>query len=206
MLISLGVSQYTFGESGASACTVIAGTMLKLLLQRLQDGVLLTDVTELSGAVWSGVAHFQSLPPGMRKHLAIDELGPYMTETLHSKAALQGLLSTRNHFEDLFAQARASSDDKHHIGIVITKPPETVCVILPPTNCPTETRKFIMFDSHSRPQLGLSGSYLYISDDQLEIVRRLDGLFPPLPMEGGGAADYMQQMYNMFEGSVFQLK
>lgn len=180
--------------------------MLKLLLERLKAGVLLTDVTELSGAVWSGVAHFQSLPVDMRNHLAIDELGPFMTETLDSKAALQGLLSTRDHFEDLFAQARASSGDSAHIGIVITKPPETVCVILPPPDCSPATRKYILFDSHSRPQLGLSGSYLFVSDDQREIVQRLDGLFPPLPMERGGAADYMQQMYNMFEGSVFQCK
>jgi len=206
VLISLGVSQYTFGESGASACTVIAGTMLKMLLERLRAGVLPTDVTELSEAVWSGVAHYQSLPPAMRNHLAIDELGPYMTETLDCKAALQGLLSTRNHFEDLFAQARVSSGDSKHIGIVITKPPETVCVILPPANCSPATRKYILFDSHSRPQLGLSGSYMFVSDDQREIVRRLDGLFPPLPMERGGTADYMQEMYNMFEGSVFQYK
>lgn len=180
--------------------------MLKLLLERLKAGVLLTDVTELSGAVWSGVAHYQSLPLDMHNHLAIDELGPYMTETLDSKATLQGLLSTRSHFEELFAQARASCSVSAHIGIIITKPPETVCVILPPANCPPETRKYILFDSHSRPQLGLSGSYLFVSDGLDEVVRRLDGLFPPLPMERGGAADYMQQMYNMFEGSVFQHK
>ena len=206
MLIPLQVSQYTYGESGASACTVIAGTMLKLLLGRLKVDTLPTEASELGDVVRAGVLHYQSLPSAMRNHLAIDELGTYMTEDLHCKGVLQGLLSTRNHFEDLFEQARACSNPTDHIGIIITKPPETVCVILPPVSCPAHLKKYILFDSHSRPQLGLSGSYLYLSENQVDIVRRLEGLFTPLPMERGSEADFMQQMYNMFDGSVFQSK
>lgn len=206
VLIPLQVSQYSYGESGASACTVIAGTMLKLLLGHLKLDILVTEENELSEAVRAGVRHYQSLPSTMRNHLAIDELGPYMTESLHCKGVLQGLLSTRNHFEDLFEQARACSNPTDHIGIVITKPPETVCVILPPASCSASLRKYILFDSHSRPQLELPGSYLYFSDNQGDVIQRLKGLFIPLPMEGGRNADFMQQMYNMFDGSVFQIK
>jgi hypothetical protein len=158
------------------------------------------DPSELMTCVWSGVSHFQSLPVEMRRHLAGDELG---TDNVSTKGTLQGLLSTPYHFQELFAQARVCANATDHIGIIVTKPPETVCVILPPVSCLPGVKKFILFDSHSRPQLGLDGSYMYFSNSERDLVMRLEGLFIPLPMEPGGTIDYIQDMYNMFEGTVF---
>lgn len=102
----------------------------------------------------------------------------------------------------MFTQARLMAYPEKYIAVVVTKPPETVCVLLPPTSAPPGS-KFIFFDSHSRPQFGYSGAYMVLCNDEMGLVSRLQAVFPSLAMEGGGE-DYMQMMYNMFEGSVFQ--
>ena len=218
-VIPLSISQYTFSEAGSSACTAIAGSVLKLLLEQLEEGFLVTNKETLCSAVFSGVQYYQSLPPAQHSHLSVDELGPLMI-TLESSDAvfggpIQGMLSSHRSFEELFDQARsrATSTGKY-IGIIITKPPETVCVILPPSDAAAggsvqNEGKFIFFDSHSRPQLGYSGSYMVVSSTQAGIIQRLRAIFPPLPIEfgaAGGQNDYMQLMYNMFEGAVFQCR
>lgn len=200
------MSQYSFGESGTSACTVIACSVIKLLLTRLDSGQDVPDVATLIQAVQSGVSHYQTLPATSRSHLSVDELGSFMTQEVSAVggAPIQGLLTAPRCFQEMFAQARQMSAPEKHIAIVITKPPETVCVVLPPANAPPNAR-FIFFDSHSRPQFGFNGAYMAVCDSEAGLVSRLSTTFPPLQMDGG-QEDYMQMMYNMFEGSVFQSK
>jgi len=76
--------------------------------------------------------------------------------------------------------------------------------------------QYAFFDSHSRPQLGFTGSYLVVSKSQEDIVRRLQSIFIHIPVDdvdevgmdelGWNYIYNMQMMYNMFEASVFQLK
>jgi hypothetical protein len=202
----LGVSQYSFGESGTSACTVIACAVVKLLLAKFKSSPDIPDLTALTQAVQDGVTYYRSLPAAARSHLSMDELGPYMTQGVTSvvDTPIQGILSTPNCFQDLFAQARQWAAPGKHIAIVITKPPETVSVILPPANA-APGAKYIFFDSHSRPQFGFSGAYIVQCDGEEGLVHRLEAVFQALLMEGG-SEDYMQMMYDMFEGSVFQCK
>jgi len=104
-----------------------------------------------------------------------------------------------------------------YIGLIITKPPETVCVLLPPMEAtPASSSRYVFFDSHSRPQLGFYGSYLVASTRQEDVVRRLQSIFIPLPVDdvdevgmdelGWNYIYNMQMMYNMFEASVLQLR
>lgn len=121
-------------------------------------------------------------------------------------------LSNPEVFSTLFADCRSAftgvladtmNDNNEYIAIVITKPPETVAVILPLNsdgNLPCT-----LFDSHSRPQLGLSGAYLVTSSAERGIVERLEMIFPPTVGEGFGGG-LMEEMYNTIEGTILYLK
>lgn len=168
---------------------------------------------------------------------------------------IQGMLTDLNCFRNLFDTARSHAEAGNgimltqrtsciiiiiilliaiinhvmagkYIGLIITKPPETVCLLLPPietiettpagTNTTASSSRYVFFDSHSRPQLGFYGSYLVASSRQEDIVRRLQSIFIPLPVDdvdevgmdelGWNYIYNMQMMYNMFEASVLQLR
>ena len=204
-VVELGISQYSFGESGSSACTVIACAVVKLILTKAITSNDIPDIAELTSALQTGISFYRTLPTNTVSHLSVDELGSFMSGTVSARGdgPIQGLLTTPNHFEDMFSQARERCDPTKHVGIIVTKPPETVCVVLPPQNAPLGgNHKYTLFDSHSRPQYGLSTSYMVICDGERGLIQRLRSIFTALDMEGG--EDYMQLMYNMFEGSVFQ--
>ena len=70
-----------------------------------------------------------------------------------------------------------------------------------------------MFDSHSRPQLGIEGSYLVETSQRAEIINRLHDIFPLQHSFGDEIESsmidenetFMTEMYATFEGSAFQL-
>lgn len=209
----MDLSQYTFSDVGSSACTAIAASVLKLLLLQVERGCLVIDKNNLTDAVFAGVSYFHSLHKV--DHLSMDEVGPIMNDTLRhlvdnsGSGVIQGMISDSSPFDSLFNKARDLADPRKYIGIVITKPPETVCVVLPPSNNRDLQGYYMLFDSHSRPQFGFSGSYLVASPNKLDVIQRLQALFPPFPAEENAIVneqDYMHLMYNMFEGSIFQLK
>lgn len=209
-IVTLDVSQYSFGGSGTSACTVVAAAMVRFFLSELRTGKEINNKDSLSEVVREGVRYYQSVLSS-QEHLSVDELGSFMSDALTSLdgGPMQGVLESNGsgrHWTELFRNARDRADPAKHIGIVITKPPETVCVILPPTSATTAGRpgQFTFFDSHSRPQLGLQGAYLVLCGDEGGLIERLNLVFTALPMEAGGADNYMMQMYNMFEGFGFQ--
>jgi hypothetical protein len=117
-------------------------------------------------------------------------------------------------FVSLFADCRraytdaiTSTDNGTYIAIVITKPPETVTVILPLV--PGNNLPCALFDSHSRPQLGLTGAYLVTSAAERDIVHRLEMIFPAPTGEGFGegfGGGLMEEMYNTIEGTVVHIK
>lgn len=163
---------------------------------------------------------------------------------------IQGMLTDLNCFPNLFDKARSHAEAGNgiiltqyascsiiillittinhviagkYIGLIITKPPETVCLLLPPiettpagSNTVASSSRYVFFDSHSRPQLGFYGSYLVSSSRQEDIVKRLQSVFIPLPVDdvdevgmdelGWNYIYNMQMMYNMFEASVLQLR
>lgn len=211
-LVRLNISQYTFQDMGSSACTVIASSMLQYLLVELhrQSDVAFQQSLHpdrLANVISEGVAKFHTISGGRAdiQHLAVDELGPaFFTDVKQSGLGFfQGLLTDATAFESLVHEAQSMAEPDKYIGIVITKPPESVMIIIPPAN--REGGHYIFFDSHSRPQDGLQGSYLIRSTSKDRIIRQLKHVFPafdPSLLEG----DAMGMMYNMFEGTIFQMK
>ena len=249
-VLCLEISQYTFAEAGASACTAISLAALSKVLCELKFGNLDNISCGLTDVIFESINCLTACTENPSNHLSVDELTSVLPHHIRnvSELPLQGFLSNRHsHFRDAFAEARRRAVSPHsNIGIIITKPPETVCVILPPISVPvsvsaanvvgselsssTSTGKYYLFDPHARPQLGLDGAYLVSTDFEVDILQRLDDLFPPLPAddddfsqgEGGGGGggggfytrgyadssgptNYGAMMYNMFECWVFQV-
>ncbi len=230
-IMQLEISQYTFSDAGSSACTAIALSAMKSFLELLDKGHhidLSSDSTlqiSLSDAIFAGVSYFSTTALSRDRHASVDEIGAVaMTGLVNITPDLpeQGMLSEKGAFAAMFASVRrkATTSDKY-IGIVITKPPETVCVVLPPNNLisaagatttDNSSGTFLFFDSHSRPELGFNGCYLVSSDKERDIIQRLDAIFPAFTgfgdCDGGGDVeqfDLAEAMYNMFEGTAFQL-
>jgi len=208
-VLVLGISQYTFRESGASACSSICASALVFLLRHYNGGSN-GDLNEstLGDAVTAGVvAHSDLATTGedLSAHLSVEDvirLRPDIEMQLKKvntdDAPLQGLVSDASAFDRLLdAAARLAPDASKALGVVVTKPPETILLIM------VDDDKFVLFDPHSRPQLGLDGAYLVESQRRDHIVARLRTLFPSCEGLGGGMA---VEAYSAFELSVYQLE
>lgn len=227
-VVQLEISQYTFSDAGSSACTAIALSAMKSLLTTL-DTTNALDITgdtlriSLSEAIFSGVSHFSSTAVARDRHASVDEICVAMLENLNviTDVPAQGMLSDTNAFAVMFETVRQNSKDPtKYIGIVITKPPETVCVVLPPVGHRSTGHQqgtYVFFDSHSRPELGFNGCYLAASLSEEDIIARLNTIFPSFSGFGVGDGtgdgdggeehyDLAEVMYNMFEGTGFQMK
>jgi hypothetical protein len=207
-IISLSISQYSFAEAGSSACTVIAASMVDFLLAALQSGVNPQSFSaeQLSDIVIEGVTKYSQIPHHGVQHLSVDELdsGFFVSVLPVPGGLLQGLLDEEQAFQRLFQQAQSIGDQAKFTGLILTKPPETICIILPPANDGSHG-PYILFDSHSRPQDGLDGSYMFVATGKQSLINRLKHIFPSFGssvFDGG----FMASMYNMFEATVFQSK
>lgn len=212
----LEISQYTFAN-GSSACTPIACFAVASIIDRLDMNLDCNDSSFLTDAIVSGVASYTSLSngDGTAPHLSVEEFYSASTE-MRSKVvklgeSVQGLLTNRNAFLDLINNAREMGSESvfgtsKNIGIVITKPPETVCITVPPIESTHCSNTYTFFDSHSRPEYGLNGSYIVTSNDMNAIIERLNTIFPANASDGLDVLDgsYMQMLYSTFEGTVFQ--
>jgi hypothetical protein len=221
------VSQYTFSEFGSSACTPISCYMVSKLLPLLDACVPFSGEEVMTDAVLNGVQTLSDIYGGSanpaedaRRHWSCEEFMASV-ENLRSSlnqvsSSIQGVLTDNGAFRDVGQRAREFANgngfSERYVGIIITKPPETVCVFIPPGKNTDIGRghsplKYYLYDPHSRPQLGLSGSYLVESEDGAAIVNRLKELFPALPADQyddiGAEANLMNMMYNSFESSFF---
>lgn len=209
-IIRLNISQFTFGELGTSACTAIASSVMKYLLEQLQstgsgDTSQIFNKEALNEVIFSGVTKYNNM--FFNRHVAVDELGPEYFDTVHmiGSGVIQKSLSELNSFHNLFTEAKIDASLGKCIGIVITKPPESVCVILPPKEV-LSGGLYILFDSHARPQDGFEGSYLIIGDSERMLVNRLRQIFPSFGFGAAEEADnFYAQMYNTFEGTAFEI-
>lgn len=89
-----------------------------------------------------------------------------------------------------------------HIGIVMTKPPETVCLVIAVEDA--HKHENYLFDSHSRPQLGLQNGYL-LKGKQSVLVEHLTALFPYVCVDDD-VQSIQNIMYNTFEYTIFVCK
>jgi hypothetical protein len=225
--LQLEISQYTFSEAGASACTAIALFAVKHLVQTLDRGQPVDIASDgfriaLSEAIFAGVSHFGTLTVARDRHASVEEISGAVTNELTNVTdamPIQGMLSDRACFANMFESVRSKVTNRGKFtGIVLTKPPETVCVVVPPLDCPAGTGTYMFFDSHSRPELGFDGCYLVSSTSEADIIHRLNTIFPAFAGFGGsegfgdedggegGAEQWClaEAMYNMVDATGFQ--
>lgn len=209
----LEISQYTFQEMGSSACTSIAFAALATILERFDNKVIVNDATFLSDAIISGVTNYSDAMNGsdVTVHSSADELWEQSSGCLLRQQmskigeSFQGLLTEANAFQKMISKVKEMRDidPEKHIGIIITKPPETVCIIIPPLNSQTSSAN-AFFDSHSRPEYMINGSYLVTSNNLDSVLFRLNLIFPPNAIDFDVNDTYMRMLYTSFESTVFQ--
>lgn len=220
-LTILDISQYTFSDSGGTgACTSIALSALLTLLKRLDEGLPIDQEKEtLTDAVFTGIQMYSTTKQQIATsvaHFTVNEVWetiPALQQDLNTTGdGLQSLLTTPTCFQDLFNQIKTLSalSETQYTGVILTKPPETILVIIPPnsTNQSSNSlheKRWCLFDSHSRPQLGINGSYLMTASDPNVIIDHLKTLFPPLRDTGNAFEQdsIWTMMYNSIEANSF---
>ena len=117
----------------------------------------------------------------------------------------QGVLSNSpEHLLGLEAILYLCQDQQSYIAVVITKPPETVLVLLPPRSFSSSS--YVLLDSHPRPQLSPhypAGSYALIHPTLTGLVSSLKQIFPVTDL-GDDVPEMMSMMYNSFECIKFK--
>lgn len=166
----LPISQYSF-PNGTSACTAVSLMTMAEFLWLLDGGecpMNFHDATKLSTYLIEGIQEYQKhrefVQSAGPEHLAVEEFFA-ATEPLWSKLrqkgeAIQKTLQDRLSFASVLQEAKDLSDEgDKYVGVTITKPPETIFVILPPRS--TTDGTYFLFDSHSRP--GVKNQSMYNS-------------------------------------------
>jgi|EP01040_Poterioochromonas_malhamensis_P001459 hypothetical protein len=205
VVIQLGISQYTFSDSGVSACTAIAASVMQFILVKLSQNNFdqICKEENLCDCIFTGVMKYNELhsSSSARNHIAVDELGAEFFQSVRGVGEIfQGLLTNSRSFDGLIEEAVSRCRRGCYIGVIVTKPPETIALIISARDHPDP--RYFFFDSHSRPEQGYEGSYLVITHDTRTIIDRLNTTFPSLP--GTDANNAYSYMYNMFEASFFE--
>ena len=224
------LSQYSFPDSGVSACTSIACIAVRRVLERLGSSESgdkihsLHDASFLQEVLLQGIDLHKtvSISHGGSKedsHTGVEDVLKSASDVmggLRVVDSLQGTTLSEDSFDSLLMRINTSSsvNRSKFCGIVLTKPPETVALIL----CSAEEGKtsssssssspppphYVLFDSHSRPQLGISGAYLLSSADFSGVKTQLQKLFPP-SSSNLIEMSLMEEMYASYEATVLQL-
>ena len=145
---------------------------------------------------------------------------------LLNEVPVQGILGVQS-FKDALLSSFVGSkksgtceDGNGNMGIILTKPPETVGIVRMRKEG-TNPEMYYIFDSHSRPQLSVYGAYLLVCNSLDEVVSHLNSLFPipavsnrdinygavdGIPEEELNMVTLQNAMYNSFELTALTLK
>ncbi|KAL7524021.1 hypothetical protein ACHAXR_000407 [Thalassiosira sp. AJA248-18] len=98
-----------------------------------------------------------------------------------------------------------ATDPQSYIAVVITKPPETVLVLLPPQT-QSSSSSYVLIDSHPRPQQISphcpTGSYALFHPTLASLVATIEQIFPVTELIN--VPEMMATMYNSFDAYSFQ--
>ena len=123
--------------------------------------------------------------------------GSMLQADISQPAALVRLLQSV-----LVAQAGAAGPARY-LAVVLTKPPETVLVLLPVppgTEADADMWPFLLFDSHARPASCRPGAHLIAHTTLEELGVTLAALWPAMMMEDVDPTQML--MYNTVEATV----
>lgn len=197
-ILQCSISQYSL-SGGQSACTIISMMIaLEFLPRLLTQPVQSNDTSLFASTIVRGAA--MALDRNSQ-HLSCEEVLTFLTPSnlVHqSGITLQGVVSCYDWPKLIIDEARATVPaTSSYIAIVITKPPESICIIVPPAS---SSERCYLFDSHSRPSLGLENAYI-VSTSEESLCHRLVELFPPFP---GELDEWQKLQYNCFDATVFR--
>ncbi len=200
------ISQFSF-PNGRSACTCIAlqalMTLLPLVATSSDPNPLSTISVEiLSEIIMKGIELYGTIESQYIEHTSVEEVcnACAIDTIIPIDATIQSPLS-QEVFQTLinYAVTARNKIGAKCVGVVITKPPESICLLLYVKG--DGSTEYMILDSHHRPQFGIEGGYFYITTDVNDVVEKLRLLFPPLELDAG--ASVFEQMYNMLEYSLF---
>lgn len=222
-IIHSEISQYS-DPNGRSACTSIALTMaasaLSALHQSKNDASFENTInsTFLAESIRQGVQTYNEIAKNNQagaEHLSVEEF-LQLSASLHKFDCLkllpnsprQGILSSSNDnpmgFESIISQCQSEATSQFLIGVVITKPPETVLILVPPSG---QQHQYVLLDSHPRPNQLIpyqpAGSYALFHPNLPSLVRSLKDIFSVLDL-GSDVNEMMAMMYNSFDVYPFE--
>lgn len=216
------ISQYSL-DQGRSACTCIALTTAQEFLQKagassgtpqflefLKTPAAATVTPQfLENAIKQGVQTYQNLnnvSSGV-EHMSAEEVlglssaggGAFSQLQLTPGGIRQGLLtsdpSNPMGLQALLSACRQDAPSNQWLAVLITKTPETVLAILPPSN----TQQYMVIDSHPRPGVVAGGgAYARILSSLNEVVLHLSTILPATEL-GPDIPEMMATMYNSFD-------
>ncbi len=200
-LIHCAKSQYSV-ENGRSACTCIALMGAALFLSSGETSV---SSELLENMIDMGVAAYQQLPVSGTnvEHLSAEEvlqskaIEEFKSLVLMEGGVRQGVSEWHKQIIhwDLVPFCRNVLSPDTWVAALITKPPETVVVLLPPSS--QASGEYILLDSHPRP--GLShGSYARSHATLEDLVQSLQAIYPVTEL-GNDVPEMMAMMYNSFD-------
>lgn len=200
------ISQFSF-PNGRSACTCIAlqalSTLLPLVATSVDPNPLSSiNVDTLSDIIIKGIELYGTIESRYSEHTSVEEV--YNACALDSIIPIDNTIQSplsQEVFQTLinYAITARNKIGVKCVGVVITKPPESICMFLSIKD--DGSTEYMILDSHHRPQLGIEGGYFYVTTDAKDVIEKLRSLFPPLELDAG--ASVFEQMYNMLEYSLF---
>jgi len=236
--VHCSVSQYN-EPGGRSACTSIALTMASKVLRSInnQNNVNPTSTITtsfLSESIYEGIQVYMTLDSTSQRdveHSSVEELlraGSLLNEgsstakdifsslnQLDGSSPKQGISSNTSNnpmgLEAVLSQCQTLHTG--YIAVVITKPPETILVILPSlsdsSSSSISSHNYILLDSHPRPRQLLphypSGSYALFHPNLNSLVSSIKQIFPVTEL-GSDVPEMMAMMYNSFDAYAFKLR
>jgi hypothetical protein len=202
-LVVGAISQYSV-DHGRSACTCIALTAATKFLQNPSEDNLTAD--SLQSMIIQGVKHYEQLsnntPSSSVEHLSAEEVlqqaAPQFPLQMLPGGIRQGILSPDPHhplgLSNLLHTIRQEQPPSKWMALLMTKTPETVCLLFPP---PAVTGAgFWLVDSH--PRSGMEGAYAKSHPSLRELGESLQMIFPCTDL-GPDVPEMMAAMYNSFD-------
>ncbi len=166
-MIQIALSQYSFPE-GTSACSSTSLAFAAAFLNDIGHSTGGKDVVTsdwLQAAMFDGIQNYQKLGSreGMPQHKSPEEILRAIPDSFEVRVCggvRQGILTDEGPLG--FKQTLLNCMDISSTGwvaLVLTKPPETLTLCLPPKTERNRAENYVLIDSHPRPQLGSNGCY-----------------------------------------------
>ena len=212
--ITAPTSQFDLPE-GRSACTTIACEAALQMTGKTEispttgeptticvSAATFEDVSSIVSIIADGVAEYKTVNANAAmEHMSCGEvmlMSQKYSKLMERVVMVQGTTEGAAAFEEELNHALSGAvEDKAPICAVITKPPESVVVYCHPNGT------FVLYDSHPRQTLGISGAYVCGFASAKNCAAFLRGIFPCVSGLGDGM---MAQMYNSFEFTVLRRK